>query len=209
VSSMTPRMWTMDMHVPFNDSQAWMSPLVKQVSRLTTYASTSENQTAGSFRYYQLLLESIHGLEDLSVIGYHEPGIRSPYVDLRIILQKSLATPRFGNLITLELKLVDLGTSSEILFSNIQFSGLVRLSLIGCNNIATFTNALLKYQDNNKLVMDELSISLPWKSSEPVVDVQAIERFLTNGPKVDELEIDVSHHALLSKSCLIAQAKSL
>jgi hypothetical protein len=70
-------------------------------------------------------------------------------------------------------------------------------------------NALLEYQDNNKSVMDELSISLPWKSSEPDVDIQAIERFLKNGPSITELEIYVSQHALLDKSCLIAQAKSL
>jgi hypothetical protein len=119
-------------------------------------------------------------------------------------LAGGLDCTRFANLTSLRLKLVDLGKSSEVLFGNIQFSGLFKLSLAGCNHMATFMNALLEYYSKNEDNPSELAIALPWHSSEPAADIQAIERFLKDGPKLLDLEIDVSHHALLDKDCSIS-----
>jgi hypothetical protein len=182
---------------------------VKKVTKLITFVDTSEYQTAKSFRYYHFLLESIPSLEESIINGYQEPARRVSWLDARIMLQEGLTTPRFANLTSLLLKLVDLGKSSEVLFGNIQFPGLVKLSLAGCHHMAIFMNALLEYYSKNEKNLFELAIALPWHSSEPAADIQAIEHSLKDGPKLLDLEIDVSHHALRDKDCFISQAKSL
>jgi hypothetical protein len=179
-----------DGHVPFCDSQTWMKPLIKQVKELATFASTSENMTAKSFRYYQFLLENIPSLQALSIAGYHEPDVpctSRTWMDLRIILQKGLTTSRFASVTALRLKRVDLEKSSETLFNNVQFSVISKLVLVDCNNMATFMNALLEYYKKNEGGFANLSISLPWRLSNPDTDIQAIERFLKGGPKVMNL----------------------
>jgi hypothetical protein len=198
-----------DGHVPFCDSQTWIKPLVKEVKTLKTYLPTSPGKTADSFRYYQFLLENIPSLKELCIDGYTEPNVPPTWIDLRIIMQEGLTTARFPQLTSLRLKLVDLGKSSQVLFSNFKFSGLAKLCLIGCDHMATFMDALLEYYNKNSEVLEELCISLPWHSSEPGADTHAIERFLKDGPKVQDLELDVSHHTLLDKACFIAQASSL
>jgi hypothetical protein len=198
--------------IPLSDNQAWMRPLVTKITGLSTYfrASPDRDTTINCSDYYHNLLERVHKLKQLSVVGTDANWWSQGKLDPRLILEENRITPKFTSLTSLLLTCVDLSKSYRTLFSNLEPSNLRTLSTILCDHTAVFLNALLEYyatQGSEQL--SDLEICFPYFEQTNPVDFQATELFLRTGPRVTKLVLDVAENTLLDKDYIIAQSSNL
>ena len=199
--------------LPIRTTGPLMEPPLKDLTGLAVYAHCYPTFAKGSFEYYRKLLTYVPKLQTLSIAGtlcdYH-PLDR---LDMHHILQHDIKEPILTSLTTLRLKLIDLGMSHKVIFSNMTFANLRTLSLIGCNDMAPFLDNLLVQRANSDgrylSHLSDLEIFFPLHSPHPDNDIQAVQHFLETGPKLDKLTLDVSRHALINKDAIIAQYNNL
>lgn len=199
--------------LPISKSSSSIGPILKDLTGLGVYVHCHPNKARNSFEYYRKLLKYVPELQILSIVGMGDVHHLRDRLDMGLILQRKLEEPILTSLTTLGLKLIDLGTSHETIFTNMNLANLHTLSLIGCNEMAGFLDGLLVHRadsDGGYLShLSDLEIVFPWHLSNPDTDVQAIQRFLETGPKLGKLTLDVSHHALIIKDAIIAQSTKL
>ncbi|KAI4651116.1 uncharacterized protein J4E79_009313 [Alternaria viburni] len=197
--------------LPIRTTGPLMEPPLKDLTGLAVYVHCYPTLAKSSFEYYRKLLPYVPKLQTLSIEGTLFENRPLDRLDMHHILQHDIKEPILTSLTTLRLKLIDLGMSHKVIFSNMNFANLRTLSLIGCNDMAPFFGGLLVQRANSDSSylsrLSDLEIFFPSNSPHPYTDIQAVQRFLETGPKLDKLILDVSRHALINKDAIIAQSK--
>ncbi|KAI4620694.1 uncharacterized protein J4E87_007020 [Alternaria ethzedia] len=197
--------------LPLHTAGPLMEPPLKDLTGLAVYVHCHPKVAKNSFEYYRKLLTYVPKLQTLSIVGTLFDDRPLDRLYMQHVLQHDIKEPILTSLTTLRLKLIDLGMSHKAIFRNMNFANLRTLSLIGCNDMAPFLDNLLVQRANSDgsylSHLYDLEIFFPSNSLHPDNDIQAVQRFLETGPKLDKLILDASRHALINKDAIIAQSK--
>ncbi|KAI4908041.1 uncharacterized protein J4E92_010987 [Alternaria infectoria] len=197
--------------LPLHTAGPLMEPPLKDLTGLAVYVHCHPKVAENSFEYYRKLLTYVPKLQTLSIVGTLFDDRPLDRLDMQHVLRHDIKEPILTSLTTLRLKLIDLGMSHKAISRNMNFANLRTLSLIGCNYMAPFLDNLLVQRANSDgsylSHLSDLEIFFPSNSLHPDNDIQAVQRFLETGPKLDKLILDASRHALINKDAIIAQSK--
>ena len=199
--------------LPLHTGGPLMEPPLKDLTGLAVYVHCHPKMAKNSFEYYRKLLRYVPKLQTLSIVGTLFDNRPLDRLDMHHILQHDIKQPILTSLTNLRLKLIDFGMSHKAISSNINFANLRTLSLIGCNDMATFLGGLLVQRANSDgsylSHLSDLEVFLPSNSPHPDNDIQAVQHFLETGPKLEKLIVDVSCHALIKNNAIIARSNKL